>query len=248
MRVPRRSAAWLLVHADSAALLLRSDLGAAARSDRHPRRGSTARLRRSHGPRRRGLFIDRRTRASGPGSPDRARGAEFRPERRAPPRSRRTRPRRSTALGHRRRSTGAHGESPRPGAARRAHDRRPRAQRARRGPPHRRVPSVSGDGGRMTTRRAHDDGSSPGCATSSAGACPTRATLRTFSEDVFYELVEANRLLMPIEHVTGWLCRGRDPDGRGDLHRPIRALPSGRHVAHHAQVLRPRPKDSDRLR
>jgi RNA polymerase sigma factor (sigma-70 family) len=26
-------------------------------------------------------------------------------------------------------------------------------------------------------------------------------------QDVFYELVEANRLLMPIEHVTGWLIR-----------------------------------------
>lgn len=26
-------------------------------------------------------------------------------------------------------------------------------------------------------------------------------------QDVFYELVEANRLLMPIEHVTGWLFR-----------------------------------------
>src|ERR1700738_4538222 len=24
-------------------------------------------------------------------------------------------------------------------------------------------------------------------------------------QDVFYKLVEANRLLMPIEHVTGWL-------------------------------------------
>src|SRR5579863_1072999 len=24
-------------------------------------------------------------------------------------------------------------------------------------------------------------------------------------QDVFYELVEANRLLMPIDHVTGWL-------------------------------------------
>ncbi|MFL6290463.1 MAG: sigma factor, partial [Thermoanaerobaculia bacterium] len=24
-------------------------------------------------------------------------------------------------------------------------------------------------------------------------------------QEVFYELVEANRLLMPIEHVTGWL-------------------------------------------
>src|SRR3989304_10579681 len=24
-------------------------------------------------------------------------------------------------------------------------------------------------------------------------------------QDVFYELVEANRLLMPIEHLTGWL-------------------------------------------
>ena len=26
-------------------------------------------------------------------------------------------------------------------------------------------------------------------------------------QEVFYELVEANRLLMPIEHVTGWLFR-----------------------------------------
>src|ERR1700694_2568182 len=26
-------------------------------------------------------------------------------------------------------------------------------------------------------------------------------------QDVFYALVEANRLLMPIEHVTGWLFR-----------------------------------------
>src|SRR5450759_4054811 len=26
-------------------------------------------------------------------------------------------------------------------------------------------------------------------------------------QDVFFELVEANRLLMPIEHVTGWMFR-----------------------------------------
>src|SRR6188474_2916702 len=26
-------------------------------------------------------------------------------------------------------------------------------------------------------------------------------------QDVFYELVEANRLLMPIDHLTGWLFR-----------------------------------------
>jgi len=26
-------------------------------------------------------------------------------------------------------------------------------------------------------------------------------------QDVFYELVEANRMLMPIEHITGWLFR-----------------------------------------
>jgi RNA polymerase sigma factor (sigma-70 family) len=26
-------------------------------------------------------------------------------------------------------------------------------------------------------------------------------------QDVFYELVEANRLLMPVEHVTGWMFR-----------------------------------------
>jgi RNA polymerase sigma factor (sigma-70 family) len=46
-------------------------------------------------------------------------------------------------------------------------------------------------------------------------------------QEVFYELVEANRLLMPIEHVTGWLFRvarnritdlfrTRKPEGEGD--------------------------------
>jgi len=46
-------------------------------------------------------------------------------------------------------------------------------------------------------------------------------------QDVFYELVEANRLLMPIEHVTGWLFRvarnritdlfrKKQPEGFGD--------------------------------
>jgi RNA polymerase sigma factor (sigma-70 family) len=46
-------------------------------------------------------------------------------------------------------------------------------------------------------------------------------------QDVFYQLVEANRLLMPIEHVTGWLFRvarnritdlfrKRRPEGFGD--------------------------------
>ena len=47
-------------------------------------------------------------------------------------------------------------------------------------------------------------------------------------QDVFYRLVEANRLLMPIEHVTGWLFRvarnritdlfrKREPETFGDL-------------------------------
>lgn len=47
-------------------------------------------------------------------------------------------------------------------------------------------------------------------------------------QDVFYRLVEANRLLMPIEHVTGWLYRvarnritdlfrKREPENFGDL-------------------------------
>ena len=47
-------------------------------------------------------------------------------------------------------------------------------------------------------------------------------------QEVFYELVEANRLLMPIEHVTGWLFRvarnritdlfrKRTPESFGDL-------------------------------
>src|ERR1700759_5124369 len=46
-------------------------------------------------------------------------------------------------------------------------------------------------------------------------------------QDVFYELLEANRLLMPIEHVTGWMFRGagnritdlfpkKKPDNFGD--------------------------------
>jgi RNA polymerase sigma factor (sigma-70 family) len=34
-----------------------------------------------------------------------------------------------------------------------------------------------------------------------------RSFIRRRVQDVFYKLVEANRLLMPIEHVTGWLFR-----------------------------------------
>ena len=36
---------------------------------------------------------------------------------------------------------------------------------------------------------------------------PDLADAEDIVQDVFYELVEANRLLMPIEHVTGWLFR-----------------------------------------
>lgn len=36
---------------------------------------------------------------------------------------------------------------------------------------------------------------------------PDPADVEDIVQDVFYELVEANRLLMPIDHVTGWLFR-----------------------------------------
>jgi RNA polymerase sigma factor (sigma-70 family) len=36
---------------------------------------------------------------------------------------------------------------------------------------------------------------------------PNEADVEDLLQEVFYELVEANRLLMPIEHVTGWLYR-----------------------------------------
>ena len=36
---------------------------------------------------------------------------------------------------------------------------------------------------------------------------PDEADVEDILQDVFYELVEANRLLMPIEYVTGWLFR-----------------------------------------
>ena len=36
---------------------------------------------------------------------------------------------------------------------------------------------------------------------------PNEADVEDLLQDVFYELVEANRLLMPIDHVTGWLFR-----------------------------------------
>ena len=36
---------------------------------------------------------------------------------------------------------------------------------------------------------------------------PDRRDARDILQDVFYELVEANHLLMPIEHLTGWLFR-----------------------------------------
>jgi RNA polymerase sigma factor (sigma-70 family) len=36
---------------------------------------------------------------------------------------------------------------------------------------------------------------------------PNEADVEDLLQEVFYDLVEANRLLMPIEHVTGWLFR-----------------------------------------
>jgi RNA polymerase sigma factor (sigma-70 family) len=36
---------------------------------------------------------------------------------------------------------------------------------------------------------------------------PDPADVEDIVQDVFYRLLEANRLLMPIEHVTGWLFR-----------------------------------------
>src|SRR5438876_10451336 len=36
---------------------------------------------------------------------------------------------------------------------------------------------------------------------------PDSADVEDILQDVFYKLVEANRLLMPIDHVTGWLFR-----------------------------------------
>jgi RNA polymerase sigma factor (sigma-70 family) len=36
---------------------------------------------------------------------------------------------------------------------------------------------------------------------------PNEADVEDLLQDVFYELVEANRLLLPIEHMTGWLFR-----------------------------------------
>src|SRR5246127_1472238 len=36
---------------------------------------------------------------------------------------------------------------------------------------------------------------------------PDPADAEDIVQEVFYKLVEANRLLMPIEHVTGWLFR-----------------------------------------
>ncbi len=39
------------------------------------------------------------------------------------------------------------------------------------------------------------------------GRVPDPRDAEDILQDVFYALVEANRLLMPIEHVTGWLFR-----------------------------------------
>lgn len=36
---------------------------------------------------------------------------------------------------------------------------------------------------------------------------PDQADVEDILQDVFYKLVEANRLLMPIDHATGWLFR-----------------------------------------
>jgi DNA-directed RNA polymerase specialized sigma24 family protein len=36
---------------------------------------------------------------------------------------------------------------------------------------------------------------------------PDPSDVEDILQEVFYELVQANRLLMPIDHVTGWLFR-----------------------------------------
>jgi len=57
---------------------------------------------------------------------------------------------------------------------------------------------------------------------------PNASDAEDILQDVFFELVEANRLLMPIEHVTGWLFRvarnritdlfrKKKPDAFGDV-------------------------------
>jgi endonuclease/exonuclease/phosphatase family metal-dependent hydrolase len=61
----------------------------------------------------------------------------------------------------------------------------------------------SGSGGSPTLLA----GKGPGCATSSAGGVADPRDVEDIVQDVFSELVEANRMLMPIDHVTGWLFR-----------------------------------------
>jgi len=55
---------------------------------------------------------------------------------------------------------------------------------------------------------------------------PDPADAEDIVQEVFYELVEANRLLMPIEHVTGWLFRVAR-NRITDLFRKKRAEPFG---------------------
>jgi RNA polymerase sigma factor (sigma-70 family) len=50
-------------------------------------------------------------------------------------------------------------------------------------------------------------GSGPDCATSLNRRIQDPQDAEDVLQDVFYKLVEANRLLMPIDHVTGWLFR-----------------------------------------
>jgi len=55
---------------------------------------------------------------------------------------------------------------------------------------------------------------------------PDPADAEDILQEVFYELVEANRLLMPIEHLTGWLFRVAR-NRISDLFRKRRALRLG---------------------
>src|SRR5579864_3623976 len=59
---------------------------------------------------------------------------------------------------------------------------------------------------------------------------PDRRDAEDILQDVFSELVEANRLLMPIEHVTGWLFRVAR-NRITDLFRKKRPEPFGQAVA-----------------
>jgi len=77
--------------------------------------------------------------------------------------------------------------------------------------------TVDDGGGKISGSLRQSSGSSLGFATSFESALADQGDAEDVLQDVFYELVEAYRLMKPIEQVTAWLYKGSSQSHHGPI-------------------------------